>query len=137
MYLRIGYELAFDLPASTPLLLMLYVHPSEAPRLRRPQRLHVEPEIPIDVVDDGFATRLARLTAPQGKLHLWYDNVIEHTGLAEPRIDGAKLHTLAELPAECLQYLLPSRYCEIERLGPMAWDLFGKTPATWERVQAV
>jgi transglutaminase-like putative cysteine protease len=32
---------------------------------------------------------------------------------------------------------MASRYCEVERLTPMAWDLFGKTPANHERVQAV
>ena len=38
---------------------------------------------------------------------------------------------------ECLPFLLASRYCEVDRMTQIAWDLFGNTPPTWERVQAV
>jgi transglutaminase-like putative cysteine protease len=30
-----------------------------------------------------------------------------------------------------------SRYCETDRLSQAAWDLFGKTPEGWARVQAI
>jgi transglutaminase-like putative cysteine protease len=63
--------------------------------------------------------------------------VIEDSGLHEPKIDGARLHPISELPHECMPFLLSSRYCEVDKLSQMAWDLFGKTPLTWERVQAV
>jgi len=41
------------------------------------------------------------------------------------------------LPADCWRFLLASRYCEVDRLCAIAWDLFGATPESWERVQAV
>jgi transglutaminase-like putative cysteine protease len=34
-------------------------------------------------------------------------------------------------------FLLGSRYCENDLLSQMAWDLFGKSPTGWERVQAI
>jgi transglutaminase-like putative cysteine protease len=42
-----------------------------------------------------------------------------------------------ELPAETLQYLMPSRYCEVDLLSPAAVELFGDVPRGWQRVQAI
>jgi transglutaminase-like putative cysteine protease len=36
-----------------------------------------------------------------------------------------------------LVFLLPSRYCDTDRLSEVAWSLFGKTPPGWARVQAI
>ena len=137
MLIHIGYELVFEIPATVPMMLMLYTHPDHGGRLRQPEKLAVEPAVRVDEFTDWFGNHAARILAPQGKLRLYYDNVIEDSGEPEPRIDGAKLHTVHELPRECLQFLLASRYCEVDRMLEMAWDLFGKTPPTWERVQAV
>ena len=41
------------------------------------------------------------------------------------------------LPDEVLLYLMPSRYCETDRLSDMAWRLFENTPPGWARVQAI
>jgi transglutaminase-like putative cysteine protease len=41
------------------------------------------------------------------------------------------------VPSDVLQYLMASRYCEVDRMTQIAWDLFSATPPTWERVKAV
>ena len=137
MHIRIGFELVFDVPAPVPILLMLHTHPEKVSVLRQPERLVVEPGVPVEHFTDSFGNHAARIVAPAGKLRLTYDNIAVDSGEPEPKIDGARLHPVEELPAECLQYLLASRYCEVDQMVQMAWDLFGKTPATWERVQAV
>jgi transglutaminase-like putative cysteine protease len=137
MLIRIGFELVFDVPSAVPILLMLHAHPDKVGVLQRPERLVVEPDVPVDHFTDAFGNHAARIVAPAGKLRLTYDNVAADSGEPEPRIDGAALHPVEELPPDCLQFLLASRYCEVDRMVQMAWDLFGKTPPTWERVQAV
>jgi transglutaminase-like putative cysteine protease len=137
MLIHIGYELVFDLPAPVSILLMLYTHPDQASRLRQPERLTVEPYVPVREFTDSFGNHAARIFAPTGPLRLHYDNTIEDSGQHEDKIDGARLHPVNELPDECLQFLLASRYCEVDRMIEMAWDLFGNSPATWERVQAI
>jgi transglutaminase-like putative cysteine protease len=137
MLIKIGYELIFNIPAPVPMVLMLYAHPEQAAVLRKPERLQVYPEVPIHNYIDAFGNRVGQLLAPPGKLRLTYDNVAEDSGLPERRIDGAQLHPVEALPPECLPYLLASRYCEVDKMSQIAWDLFGKTPPTWERVQAV
>ena len=137
MYIRIGYDFQFDLTAPTHMVLMLHTHPERAHLLQRPERLHVEPNVRVDLFTDGFGNRAARLMAPAGKLQVWYDNVVWDSGQKEPTIEGQRLHPVDELPNDTLPFLMGSRYCEVDRVGAMAWDLFGKTPATWERVQVV
>jgi transglutaminase-like putative cysteine protease len=119
------------------MLLMLYVHPEQAGVLQRPERLVVEPAVPVRDYIDTFGNRVGRLVAPAGKLRLTYDNLALDGGEPEPSIEGAVLHPVDELPSECLQYLMASRYCEVDRMSDMAWQLFGQTPATWQRVKAV
>ena len=137
MFVRIGFELIYDVPAPTAMLLMLHTQADRLNDLQRPERLYIEPLVPEKTYIDPFGNLAGRVVVPAGKVRFWYDNVIRDSGLHEPRIDGARLHPIDELPPECLQFLLASRYCEVDRMSQMAWDLFGKTPLTWERVQAV
>ena len=44
---------------------------------------------------------------------------------------------VADLPDDCLLFLMGSRYCETDKLSQTAWDLFGAIPPGWGRVQAV
>ena len=137
MLIRIGYELRFDVSQPTPMLLMLYVHPESAFVLERPQRLEVSPPTPITDYFDSFGNRPARIVAPAGQMTVRYDNVARDSGQPEPSITGLSLTPAEWLPPECMRFLLASRYCEVDLMTPVAWDLFGKTPATWERIQAV
>jgi transglutaminase-like putative cysteine protease len=138
MRIRIGFELAFDVPAgAVPMLLMLYVHPEQAHVLERPEWLRTDPVVDVRTFVDGFGNRAARMVAPPGKLVLTYDNVATDSGEPEPSIEGVILHPVDDLPDAVLPFLLASRYCEVDRMTPMAWDLFGNTPQTWERVRRI
>lgn len=137
MHIRIGYELIFEVPQATAMLLMLYVHPATAHRLRQSERIAVAPFTAVEDFLDPFGNRAARVVAPPGQVQIRYDNVAEDSGLLEPSIAGLPLTAAASLPSECYPFLLASRYCEVDRLSQIAWDLFGRTPESWERVQAV
>ena len=137
MRIRIGHELTFDVPRPTAMLLMLYVHPDVARALEQPEAIQADPVGSVESFVDWFGNRAARIVAPVGALRLRYDNVVEAPGRPEPTIEGLPLRSVAELPPECWRYLLASRYCEVDRMSAIAWDLFGKTHETWERVQAV
>lgn len=137
MRIRIGYELGFEVPRPTPMQLMLYVHPDQAGALQEPERIVVEPPVPLEDFVDAFGNRAARMLAPAGSLRIRYDNVIEDPGTPDVTVRGARLTPAHEMPPQCWRFLLASRYCEVDRMGEIAWELFGKTPETWERVQAV
>jgi transglutaminase-like putative cysteine protease len=141
--LRIGYDMHFEMfgPQPTAMLLMLYVHPEVAPRLDRKDHLVAETDAgPVDVQTffDAFGNRCGRVVAPQGMLRVSYDAVYHDTYAPEPQpTPDARQHMPAELPHDVLPYLLGSRYCEVDRLSAVAWDLFGKLPAGGARALAV
>ncbi|BCR03092.1 transglutaminase [Desulfuromonas versatilis] len=137
MLIRIGYDIRFDFPGPTPLLLLLFVHPSRCADLERPDRLRSAPALQIEEFLDGFGNRCARTLAPAGPLRLSADTLVRDDGLPEPAFPELRQHPVSELPVETLPFLLGSRYCETDLLAPVAWRLFGACPEGWPRVQAV
>ena len=137
MLIRIGYEIAFEVPSPAPMVLVLDTHPDHDGAIRRPGGLRVEPEVPVEHYVDSFGNRCSRLVAPRGKFRLWDDLIVEDSGLPEPQSPGADQHRIEDLPSDVLVYLLASRYCEVDRLSDLAWSLFGQTAEGWSRAQAI
>jgi transglutaminase-like putative cysteine protease len=137
MLIKIGYDIAYEVFAPTPMLLMLYVRPERMKDLREPEKLITEPAVEVESFTDSFGNRCSKIVAPPGVIRLTYDTVIEDSGLPEPIFANAEQHPIQELPLDVLPYLLASRYCENEKLNDIAWQLFGNTPLGWPRVQAV
>jgi transglutaminase-like putative cysteine protease len=137
MRIRVGFEFTYEFVAPTPMVLMLNVHPSRATDLIKPDQLRTTPTLPMTRYVDAFGNICTRLTAPKGRLDLSTDAVVADSGLPDVVEPVARQHEVAELPHETLVFLLGSRYCETERLMNEAWSLFGKTPAGWQRVQAI
>src|ERR1035441_9094506 len=84
MLIRIGYDIIFDLPVSTPMHLLLYVHPSRMSRLREPEVLTIEPYVPVQKFIDSFGNTCGRITAPAGQIRFLRDGYIEDDGLPDP-----------------------------------------------------
>lgn len=137
MFIRIGFDIAYAFPHPTELILMLYTHPSQASFLMTPERLTSEPALKIEDFIDMYGNRCARTFCPAGRLHLRNDAIVVDSGAPDIVKPDARQHRIQELPAETLLYLLGSRYCEIEKLSEVAWDLFGHGPTGWQRVQSI
>lgn len=137
MLIRIGYDLEFQVPAHTPMLLMLYVHSSQAISLLQPDRVHVEPDTPSKEFTDAHGNRCAWMVAPPGKVRFWNTTLIEVSGTPDPCCANAPQSPVETLLPEVLPFLLGSRYCEVDKLTDVAWSLFGQTQPGWWRVQAV
>jgi len=137
MLIKIGYHIAYEVLAPTPMLLMLHVHPERMKDLRAPERLVTDPAVEVEAFTDSFGNRCSKIIAPPGIIRLSCDTIIEDSGLPEPVFPNAEQHPVQDLPLDVLPYLLSSRYCEVEKLNDAAWKLFGNTPLGWPRVQAV
>lgn len=137
MLIQVGYEMIFDVPAPAPMVLMLATHPDRDPTIRRPGRMRVEPDVPVEEYLDGFGNRCARILAKPGRLRLYDDLLVEDSGLPDPVVPDAKQHPIQDLPSDVLVYLLGSRYCEVDKLSDIAWSLFGQTPEGWGRAKAI
>jgi transglutaminase-like putative cysteine protease len=137
MRIRVGYELVYELPRPTPMILTLNVHYSRASDLIRPDHLITSPSIPVSAYRDGFGNWCTRLVAPQGRLRLSADALVNDSGLPDPVAPYAWQIEVPHLPEETLVFLLGSRYCETDQLSDIAWKLFGQAPMGWARVQAI
>jgi transglutaminase-like putative cysteine protease len=137
MLIRYGYEISITCPQPTPLVCLLAVHDDRKADIRVPESVFTVPEVATSTYLDLFGNRCRRLVAPAGDLTLWGDATIEDDGEPDPVLPGAREVPVAELPDDCLLYLMGSRYCETDRLSQAAWDMFGNTRPGWGRVQAI
>ena len=137
MQIRVGYELVYECPQPTPMLLMLNVHHSRVGDLVVPDQLTTDPPLPIHAYRDGFGNWCSRLVAPPGVVRITSTAVVRDSGAPDPVIASAHQHAVQDLPDDALVFLLGSRYCETDHLSETAWQLFAHTPLGWARVQAI
>ena len=135
--LRVGYELTYDCPQPTPMVLMLNIHHSRANDIVVPDQMMTAPSVPVTSYRDGFGNWCTRIRAPQGRLRLSATALLMDTGEPDPVALSEHQHPVEDLPEEALVFLLGSRYCETDRLTDIAWNLFGQSPTGGRRVQAI
>lgn len=136
MRIRVGCE--FDYAAAGPTPAVWQVRP----RLDGPHSVvssvwGSDPFVPVRSYLDRFGNVCDRLTLPEGRTRVRYDALVEVPASFDEADKGAEQLPVEDLPDEALVYLLPSRYCLSDALNDRAWELFGDTPPSWERVQAV
>ena len=137
MLIRYGYDITVTCAAPTPMVCLLSVNDDRRDDIRVAVRVYTTPTIPTTTYRDLFGNQCRRLLAPIGDLTIWGDATIEDDGKIDAASFGAAEVSVADLPDDCLLYLMGSRYCETDRLSQAAWDMFGNVPPGWGRVQAI
>jgi transglutaminase-like putative cysteine protease len=137
MQFRVGYELVYDCPQPTPMMLMVNIHHSRASDLVVPDILVTNPSVRLTFYRDTFGNWCTRLVAPAGQITLSASAIVNDTGIRETPALSERWHAVEDLPEECLVFLLGSRYCETDRLSEVAWALFSQSPSGARRVQAI
>jgi transglutaminase-like putative cysteine protease len=117
---------------------MAYVHPSRTASLVELERFTVQPPVVVPEYTDVYGNRCGRTVVPAGLVVFRNNTVIADDGQLEVQVWNALQHQVQDLPSDALQFLLASRYCEVDsELRDIAWSLFGQLPAGWPLVQAV
>ena len=137
MQIQVGYELIYNFPQPTPMILMVNIHYSRASNIVTPDFLTTDPSVPITAYRDAFGNWCTRIVAPAGRIQLKSTAVVRDTGEPDLVVPLAQQHAVEDLPEETLVYLMGSRYCETDRLSDVAWQLFGQSPPGWARVQTI
>jgi transglutaminase-like putative cysteine protease len=137
MLIRLGYDIELDLADPRVVVAVLSVHPSRTPDLLEPDELQTSDVLERDDYTDSFGNRCVRILAPPGTLRLYNSTLIRDSGEPDPVNWFAQAAPVERLPTESLQFLLPSRYCEVDQLSALAWSLFADTQPGWPRVQAI
>lgn len=137
MKFRAGYELKYEFPQPTPVLLMLNIHYTRVSDLVTPDHIVVNPAVPISGYRDSFGNWCSRILAPAGHVIISTDCVVNDTGQPDPVESTARQIPVEELPEKTLVFLLPSRFCDSDRMLDLAWSLFGASEPGLGRVRAI
>ena len=137
MKIHAGFDITYECYQPTPMILMLSVHPSRMPDVIGPHELRFNPAIGATEYRDMFGNICHRILAPRGRTTISTRFDVLDPGVPDVYAPEARQLPVEELPDEALGFLLPSRYCETDRMSDLAWSLFGHTPEGWARVQAI
>jgi transglutaminase-like putative cysteine protease len=137
MRIRAGYEITYECPAPTPMLLMLNVRPERLSDLETPDVIRSSPHVPLRQYRDQFGNLCGRILAPAGRFTLSADFVVRDSGKPDDVFPDAEQAPVDALPDEVIVFLLGSRYCDTQELSDLAWKLFGDIPPGWARAQAI
>jgi len=140
MLIRTEFDIHFQLQHPTAMVALLLLDPSISGSVRSGNMLRVTGEAgPVTTREykDVFGNRCTRFTAPVGLLKLSGEAVVERPDAKDEIAAYAQQAPVEELPDEVLQFLLPSRYCEVDRFVPIAQDLFGWMTPGWTRAVAI
>jgi transglutaminase-like putative cysteine protease len=135
--IRAGYDIAFQCFQDTPMTLMLSIEPARVGDLLSEHRIKFSPNVRSRDYVDTFGNTCTRIVAPAGLIEMRNDFLISDSGLPDDVAPDARQLDVGDLPDEVLVYLLGSRYCDTQKLSPLAWSLFGGVMPGWQRVQAI
>ena len=140
MLIRIGYDIELGVASPMALIYMLRVHPSRRDDLVVPEALRIGNDLQAEEYIDTFGNHCGRVAVPAGTTSVRFTNLAYVRDSGQPDVvdPSAVQHDPTALPLATLQFLLPSRYCEVDsELLSFAWNRFGPIPPGWQRVQAI
>ena len=83
MKIRVGYELIYDFPQATPMIMVLGTHFTRASDVIMPDYLTTSPSVPISPYRDVFGNWCSRIVAPAGRMRLSADGIVRDSGLPD------------------------------------------------------
>ena len=98
MQLRVGFEMIYQCPQPTPMVVALSIHPSRDADLLHGDALMTEPAVAVTRYVDLFGNRCGRFLAPQGRLVLRSDALINDSGALDVVAPMAPQIAVEDLP---------------------------------------
>lgn len=135
--LRVGCSLAYEVTGSATLLLNLQPCPDRNHAVIF-EALTLGDNLHSDEFTDSHGNRVHRVRLPRGTHYFRHDAIVA----ASSQPDNHDLPygvplSPDELPPELLRYILPSRYCDSDKLAQFAWEKFGSVEHGLPRVSAI
>ncbi|GAB3509314.1 transglutaminase domain-containing protein [Emticicia fontis] len=135
MKLAISCQLDYKIEESTPLILMLRPRSGSGQWVTKEEYL-LQPNVPVTEYTDLYGNLCQRVFTPQGNFSIKNSAIVE----VSDQIDvdfSANFVPVQELPDDALIYLLPSRYCESDKLGSLASSIVAHVETGYEQVEAI
>ena len=127
-----------DYKVQFPSAMILSVHAQHnASQSVLEEEFEVEPRLPVTDFSDNLGNRFIRLqTGKHQQLAIRYRARVDCDSELRPASRIAPT-PVAAIEDDAITYLFPSRYCQSDRLGRLAWDLFGKIAKPHDKVIAI
>ena len=107
MKIRVGFEIVYDCPQPTPMMLTLNVHFTRVSDLVGRDDLQFDPAIPVSSYRDSFGNWCTRIVAPKGRLRIGADAIVNDSGLPDVVVPQAQQVPVPNLPDDSLHAALP------------------------------
>ncbi|WP_290652675.1 transglutaminase family protein [Aquisalimonas sp.] len=135
MRLEVGCVIRMECPQPTPLILLLRPR-SGLHQWVVSESYHLTPQVPATEYSDGFGNLCQRLVAPAGAFRIETRAEVAVAGWDDAG-PGAPYVAVEWLPDEVLGYLLPSRFCDSDRLGSVAAEACRGASMGYDQVAAI
>lgn len=137
MLFRVSSQLEYTVRFPSTLMLSIHAQRSSSQSVVD-EHFSVDPPLPFEeFLAQGSENRFIRLKTGRAKrLTINYEANVECQFQLMP-VRAINVVPVAELDRAALPYLFPSRYCQSDKLGRLAWDLFGKLGHPYEKVLAI
>ena len=134
---RVGCSLTYEVTGTASLLLNLQPRPDRNHAVIF-EALTLGNGIPSEKFTDSHGNSVLRLNLARGTHYIRHDAIVALSS----RPDNHDLPVfypdpIDHLPPSLLRYVLPSRYCDSDKLGDFAWKTFGHIEHGMPRVQAI
>jgi transglutaminase-like putative cysteine protease len=133
---RVGCALVYETAVPTPLFLLL------KPRLGLRQLILEEKfvfgaSLPTQQLSDTHGNTVYRLMLMPGRNEIVHDAIFTVPRVPDNYGLPADVVPIERLPMDVLRYVMPSRYCDSDKLMQFALSKFGHVPRGVEQVQAI
>ena len=130
---------AFSYEATVPVAMVLTLKPRRDPwQALQEEKLILGSNLPAEEFEDEHGNIVYRLLLQPGLNEFRHDAILAVSPFADNHEFGpGPAMSPANLPARLLRYMLPSRYCDSDKLLAFAWQKFGALPAGRAQVEAI
>jgi len=135
MRIRATCDLELHHRVATPLILMLRPQSGASQWVSREEYTFSEP-VGVFEYSDIFGNLCQRLLAPAGEFLIHTTAEVE-TADRMDEASGAPFINVQDLPEQVLSYLVPTRYCESDRLGDVSRAMVGAVKPGYDQVLAI
>ena len=104
MLIRAGFDIAFECPAQTSMLLQVNIHPSREGDMRSPDVITSDPQLAMSAYLDLFGNRVTRVEVPPGLVTFSNRFVIHDSGEPDEVPRDTELTPIGGLPDEALLF---------------------------------
>jgi transglutaminase-like putative cysteine protease len=100
------------------------------------EEFSIFPEVPMVEFSDGYGNLCQRTIMPEGEFHVTVRYRVKVADFIDVNPE-APLSPVEELPTDVIQFLLPSRYCQSDRLTEMANSIVAHLPPSYLQAQEI